>query len=396
MRVLNDVVIVGASLAGLRAATTLRREGFAGSITLIGDESTRAYDRPPLSKEVMRGERGPDELVLPGVEDLDAVWKLGSPAVSLDPGRKVVETADGTTIRYDGLVLATGSSARTLPPFDGLRSHVHTLRRIDDAVRLRQALRPGTRLLVIGCGFVGIEVASSARSLGAEVAVIGLDPPVAPAGPLASEVATRLLVEAGVAVHPATTFTEVTPVGEAYRVELTDGDVVEADEILVAVGAVPNVAWLAGSGVSVAGGVECDETLRVVGLDDVVAAGDIARWPSAAAGGELIRIEHWSNAVEQGMAAARTLLAGPEAAPFVSVPSFWSDHFGIRLQSIGLPHLADRFEVTAGDPDDGTFCAEAYAGETLVGGVTYGMPRPLLSIRTGLIGRASPSRAATR
>jgi 3-phenylpropionate/trans-cinnamate dioxygenase ferredoxin reductase component len=382
---LREIVIVGGSLAGLRAATTLRQDGFAGSVTVIGDEAELPYDRPPLSKEVLRGEQAPAEVRLGGADELDVRWRLGSPAVALDPVGKVVATADGAEVPYDGLIVATGSGARSLPGFDVGAPNVHSVRRVADAVRLRAALTAGSRLLIVGCGFIGIEVASSARSIGVDVTVVGIDPPAAPAGPLASEAATRLLAGAGVDLHVGHTVTEALPAGQGHRMTLSDGAVIDADQVVVAVGSVPNVGWLASAGADVSDGVACDEALRVIGLPGVVAAGDVVKWPNAAFGGLPMRVEHWSNAVEQGAAAARALLAGPDAEPFASVPSFWSDHFGIRLQSVGLPGLASRFEVVAGDPADGRFCAAAYADDVLVGGVAYGMPRPLVSIKMKLV-----------
>ena len=389
MSELRGIVIIGGSLAGLRAATTLRQDGFTGKVTVLGDETELPYDRPPLSKEVLRGEQGPDEVKLGGADELDVRWRLGSPAVALDPACKVIATADGAELPYDGLIVATGSGARSLPGFAAGAPNVHSVRRLADALRLREALTPAgrllTRLLIVGCGFIGIEVASSARSLGVEVTVVGIDPPAAPAGPLASEAATRLLTEAGVDLHVGQTVTQAAPAGHGHRVTLSDGAVVDADQVVIAVGSVPNAGWLASSGADITDGVACDEALRVTGLDNVVAAGDVARWPNPAFGGLPMRVEHWSNAVEQGVAAAKALLAGPGAGPHRSVPSFWSDHFGIRLQSVGLPRLADRFEVVAGDPEDGRFCAAAYADDVLVGGVAYGMPRPLVSIRMKLV-----------
>jgi NADPH-dependent 2,4-dienoyl-CoA reductase/sulfur reductase-like enzyme len=365
----------------MRAAEALRRAGFTGSITLIGDETEPPYDRPPLSKDLLCGELAPLDVRFDIAEELAARWKLGSAAVAVDPAKRIVLTDNGETTPYDGLILATGSSARTLPTFDTAAPNVHTLRTLSDATRLRAALTPGTRLLIVGCGFVGIEVASSARTLGLDVTVISLDPPVSPAGPLASAAATRLLEAAGVGLHVGHTVSAVVTTGVGYAVTMSDGATLDADQVVVAVGSVPNVSWLAGSGAEISDGVACDEALRVVGLDDVVAAGDIARWPNASFGGMRMRVEHWSNAVEQSAAAVNTLLAGPDAEPFSSVPSFWSDHFGIRLQSVGLPRLADRYEVVAGSVEEGTFCAEAYADDVLVGGVAYGMPRPLVSIR---------------
>jgi NADPH-dependent 2,4-dienoyl-CoA reductase/sulfur reductase-like enzyme len=262
---------------------------------------------------------------------------------------------------------------------------VHSGRSLADASRLRDALGRGVRLLVVGCGFVGIETASTVRSLGAEVTVVGIDPPVAPAGPLAVTRAQQLLAEAGVSVHVGHTVTSVTENANSFDVVLSDGTALQVDEVVVSIGSIPNVDWLAGSGADTRNGVACDEFLRVVGLDDVYAAGDIVSWPNAAFSGQQMRVEHWSNAAEQGTAAARNLLAATASRkPFGTVPSFWSDHFGTKLQSVGVPRLADRFEVVAGDVESGSFCAEAYAGDVLVGGVSYGMPREIVRIRLAL------------
>ncbi|MGP3968287.1 NAD(P)/FAD-dependent oxidoreductase [Streptomyces sp. 6N223] len=390
----REVVIVGASLAGLRSAHTLRDEGYDGPLTIIGDEHHPPYDRPPLSKELLAGRSEPADLSLPVHEDLRARWLLGRRAVALDTARRVVRLADGTEVPYAGLVLATGSGTRTLPAFDHAAPTVHVLRTMADALALRDALGPATRLLIVGSGFVGVEVASSARSLGAEVTMASLDEPLAVAGHLVSEAARRLLTDGGVRLVTGHTVTSVdAAAGAAHRIGLSDGSAVDADHVVVAIGSVPNTGWLDGSGASLGDGVVCDERLRVLStdgamddrpLDGVVAAGDIVNWPNPAFGGMPMRVEHWSNAVEQGAAAARTLLHGAEAKPFTGVPSFWSDHFGIRLQSVGLPTLADRFEVIDGTVADGRFAAEAYAGDHLVGGVAYGRPKAMVTLRIKL------------
>jgi NADPH-dependent 2,4-dienoyl-CoA reductase/sulfur reductase-like enzyme len=384
----DSIVIVGAALAGLRAATMLRSSGFTGSLTLVGDEPHMPYDRPPLSKEVLRGDWGADEVVLPGADALDATWRLGVAAERVDAAAQQVVLADGDRIGYDGLLLATGSGARGLAPFDTGAANVHVVRTVADATALRETLAPGVRLLVVGCGFVGIEVASSASSLGAEVTVIGLDPPVFPAGPLATATATRLIQDAGIDLRVPLTVTELAAHGARSVATFSDGSRDEVDQIVVAVGSVPHTGWLAGSGAELdRGGVVADASLRVAGLTNTVVAGDIAQWPNPAFAGMPMRVEHWSNAVESGVAAARTLVAlaaGDEPPAYSSMPSFWSDHFGIRLQSVGLPRLADRFEVTAGSTEEGVFCAEAYAGDVLVAGVTYGMVRQLLPIKMRL------------
>lgn len=395
MSTLDNVVVVGASLAGLRAAQALRRDGYAGRLTIVGAEEQLPYDRPPLSKEVIRGESTTEELAFPGVDELDAVWRLGVEATALDAQRRTVTTSIGEEICFDGLVLATGSAARTLAVFDLQsplgRARTHVLRTADDARRLHACIETGTRLLIVGAGFIGIELASSACSRCAEVTVVSLEEPLAVAGPLVSKVATALARDAGVGLRSGVTVVRDEISAQGHVVELSDGRRLAADHVIVAIGSTPNVGWLAGSGATLGDGVLCDASLRVVGLDGVVAAGDIVRWPNPTYGGMVMRVEHWSNAAEQAAAAARTLLLGDDAPAFGSVPSFWSDHFGIRLQSVGLPRIADRFEVVAGDPDDGIFAAAAYAGDVLVGAVAYGMPRELIPFRVRLARKgASP------
>ncbi|MDI9897377.1 FAD-dependent oxidoreductase [Rhodococcus sp. IEGM 1381] len=378
------IVVVGASLAGLRAAEGLRAEGYTGEVVVIGDEAADPYDRPPLSKEVLTGVMTADDVLLMRDPELDVTWELGRPAIGLNTQRRVVEIEGGKEVGYDQVVLATGSRARTLPTF-GHSETVHTVRTVDDALRLRAVLGEGTRLLVIGCGFIGVEVASSARTLGADVTMVGLDAPLAPAGPLATQACTALLQTNGVVLHTGfgVSTAEITESG-AHRVTLSDGTVVDADQVVVACGSMPNVEWLETSGLPLDNGVVCGADLRVVGFPDVFAAGDIARWPHPAFGASL-RVEHWSNAVEQGQAVARAAVRGESAEPFAGMPSFWSDHFGVRLQGIGALALATRFELTQGDVESGRFAAAAYAGDTFVGGVAYGIPRAVAMFRIKLV-----------
>lgn len=379
----GTVVVVGASLAGVRAAEAARAEGFAGRLVVIGDEPHPPYDRPPLSKQVLLGSQDPADAGLIAATKADIEWRLGQHAVRLDSAGQAITLATGEVVTYDGLVIATGSRARTLPALDPDGESVFVLRRAEDAVGLRKALNPGTQLLIVGAGFIGVEVASVASQLGLAVTVVCLDPPLKPAGPIVTRAATHMLENAGVDLRIGRTITDCVTVRGRREVTLDDGSVLAPDAVLVAVGAAPATDWLTGSGLTLDNGVQCDETLHAA--SNVVAAGDVCNWPNPLFGGHRMRIEHWSNAVEQGTAAGRALVRGRDAHPFGSIPSFWSDHFGVRLQSVGLPSLADDFRVTHGHPDDNQFAAAAYRDGTLIGAVAYAMPRAIIQHRAELL-----------
>jgi NADPH-dependent 2,4-dienoyl-CoA reductase/sulfur reductase-like enzyme len=382
------IVVVGASLAGFHAARELRELGFDGDVTVLGAEPHAPYDRPPLSKELLAGRRGAEQIALdrddaPGVE-----WLLGTEATALDLDRRVVVAGAGE-VAFDGLVIATGARPATLPGLAALapgRPGVHALRSLADAQRLRDDLQAGTRLLIVGAGFVGVEVATVAAAAGCDVTVVSLDAPVAVAGPQASAVCTALLGENGVRLLSGRTVAAVEERGVGRVALLGDGTEVAFDAALVAVGARPAVEWLEGSGLVLDDGVVCDASLAAVGAVAVVAAGDVARWPNAATGGGLARVEHWGNAVEQGAAAARTLLQGPGPhTAHAAVPDVWSDHLGVRLQAVGELRRAARFELVAGVVEERRFAAAAYdAGERLVGAVAYDMPREIARWRARL------------
>ncbi|HST37859.1 MAG TPA: FAD-dependent oxidoreductase [Conexibacter sp.] len=379
------IVVVGASLAGVHAASELRVQGFDGEITVVGEEPHQPYDRPPLSKEVLAGSRGEEVLALPLDDARDVDWQLGAAATGLDLDRRVVKVGR-REIPFDGLVIATGVRARRLRGLAPGGPGVHALRTLDDARRLRAELLPGARLLIVGAGFVGVEVATAAAAAGCEVTIASLDPPVAVAGPHVSEVCAELLEEAGVRVRSGRTVAAVEGEGRPSAVLLDDGTRLTFDAVVVAVGAVPNVEWLEGAGLALSDGVVCDASLAAIGAGPVVAAGDIARWPNPATGGTPMRVEHWSNAVEQGAAAARTLLEGPgPQTAHGAVPSFWSDHLGVRLQSIGTLSGATRFELVAGAPGQRRFAATAYdTRDRLIGAVAYDMPREIVRCRAAL------------
>jgi NADPH-dependent 2,4-dienoyl-CoA reductase/sulfur reductase-like enzyme len=388
---MKRILVVGASLAGLRATETLRREGFDGELLVLGAEDHMPYDRPPLSKELLSGESEHADVVLAPDPAVEAEWLLGDPAAALDLHTRTVTTAGGRDIGFDGLVIATGVAPRRLPGIDPAHPGVHELRTIEDALALRAALKPGARVVLIGGGFIGVEVASTARRLGAEVDIVTLDPPIIQAGELISGVCAQMLHEDGVRVHLGRTVSRLVGDDALRAVHLDDGTEIAADVVVSAVGAVPVVDWLAGSGLVLDDGVGCDASCAALGADDVVAAGDIARFPNGRFGGRSMRIEHWSNAVEMGMAAARTLLHGSgPATAYTPIPSVWSDHGGTRLQTIGQPLMGDRVEIVDGSLEERRFVAASYLGERLVGATTYGMVRGLARYRAQLARQEEP------
>jgi NADPH-dependent 2,4-dienoyl-CoA reductase/sulfur reductase-like enzyme len=343
------IAVVGASLAGLTAARALRDQSYDGRIVVIGDEVHAPYDRPPLSKDFLAGAASLDDIALGAPDDaeLDLEWRLGTTAVGLDRPSRSVLLDDGSEIRADGVVLATGARARRLAGSDGLDG-VHVLRSLDDAICLREGLASARRLVVIGAGFIGAEVASTARTLGLEVTVVEAQP-VPLAGPLGADMGavcaalhadhgTRLLLGTGVAGLVGTDRVEA--------VELTDGTRLPADVVVVGIGAVPNIEWLAHSGVALGNGVLTDAR-GATNIPGVVAVGDCAAtWSTSAE--RHIRIEHWTNALEQPATAAATLLdAGEPPAP-TPVHYFWSDQYGARIQFAGSRREGDVARVVEG------------------------------------------------
>lgn len=380
---MRRIVIVGASLAGLKAAEALRRDGFTGEVVLVGEEPHLPYDRPPLSKDFLAGRVAVEDVVLRRPPELDATWVLGKRAITLVPSEKLVLLDDGQELRYDGLVVATGAAARTLPTIPAMPG-VIALRTLDDAEALRQLLASASRVGVIGTGFIGTEIASTCRSLGLDVTLVGALPVLhRPLGPLSAAAAERVRSH-GVRVRENVSVAGLDGEDRVQGIRLDDGTTEAADVVVVAVGAAPVTGWLAESGAVIEDGVVCDATLAVEGLADVVAAGDVARWPHPALGGGLLRIEHWTNATEQAAAAARRLLHGPEVPDFAPVPSFWTDQFGIRIQGIGFPTLADQVEVVDGDPASDRFVAEYRRDGVVVAAVVAGSPRALFPYRAHL------------
>ncbi|WAP55738.1 NAD(P)/FAD-dependent oxidoreductase [Streptomyces sp. S465] len=367
---MKQVVVVGASAAGLAAAETLRREGYEGTITLIGDEPYHPYDRPPLSKQILGRQWEADRVPLRAPADLYGLGldlRLGTAATGLDLAGRTVALADGARVPYDGLVIATGVRPRRLPGDGGERAHV--LRTLDDALALRDRLVPGRRLVVVGAGFLGAEAAAVARGLGVEVTL--LEPTPVPLAPAVGERVGRMLAEAhhdhGVDLRTGVTVAEVADGG----VRLADGTLVEADEVLVAIGSVPNTDWLEGSGLTLGNGLECDEYSAAA--PGVYGAGDVARWHNPLFG-TAMRIEHRTNATEQGMAVARNLLRPDARKPFAPVPYFWSDQYDFRIQAYGLLRGHEEVAVVEGALEERKFLAVYRAGDRVAGVLAVGMP----------------------
>lgn len=331
---MRTVVIVGASTAGLSAAQTLRAHGYDGSVVMIGAEAERPYERPPLSKQyLMEGERSELALRSPAeYDELSLEWRLGRPAESLDPDRRVVALVGGEQIHYDGLILACGTRPRRLPITDEL-PNARTLRTFEDAEFLRARLRDGGRLIVLGAGLIGGEVAASARVLGCEVTLVDVtsDPFAAAVGPALGAELLRAHERHGVRLWCPSEVVSARARKDGAELTLSDGTRLRGEVVLVAIGVTPETDWLIGSGIALDDGIVCDECCRT-SLPDVVAAGDVACWPQP--GGGLGRPEHWINAVEMGAAAAGSLL--DHAAPaYRPIPYFWTVQYDRRVQVLG-------------------------------------------------------------
>ncbi|MFD9097777.1 NAD(P)/FAD-dependent oxidoreductase [Streptomyces collinus] len=376
------IVVAGASMAGLRAAEQLRAAGWTGTITLVGDEPHMPYNRPPLSKEVLAGHAPFESLAFrPRASVADVEWRLGRRVVAARPAERAVELDGGEVLRYDGLVAATGMRPRRLR-CPGPAGGRHTVRTLDDARGLREALtRPGARVVVVGAGFIGCEVAATAVGLGvAEVTVV--DPlPLPMAGPLGGLLARDLRTrheERGVRFRLGTGVRGFTGDRHVTGVVLDDGSVLPADVVVESVGSLANTEWLEGNGLDLTDGVLTDELLRVGGRPEIVAVGDVARFPNARYDGVPRRVEHWSVPTDTARHAAKALVhhlrGGERPAPFAPLPTFWSDQHDFRLQSFGAPALGrDDVRVLDGEPG-GDVLVGYHAAGRLVGVVALGGP----------------------
>lgn len=367
---IRDVLIVGASVAGIGCANELRRCGFAGGVTLVDGQPHLPYDRPPLSKAALSGADAAQHFRFHEAEhyartQLD--MRLGLPAAALDAASRELTLRDGTRLRADAIVIATGARARPFP-YTRAASPVHTVRDFDDAASLRAMLQAGLHLAIIGGGFIGAEVASSATTRGLRVTVVEADtlPFLRVLGP---EVAARIAAlhrVNGVELRCGTTVERIDQLASGKRrLELSAGPAIEADLVVAGLGALPNVEWLAGSGLAIDDGVTCDAQGRTSAAG-VFAAGDAAAWWDAASGRHE-RHEHWTAAREQSRIVAQVIVGAGEARWPDFVPYFWSDMHGKRIQMLGATRGADSVEMVFEDLAKGAFLAEYSSNGRLVG-----------------------------
>lgn len=392
------VVIVGAGAAGHAAVERLREHGFRGAITVVGAETHRPYNRTPLSKQILTGAYTVRDLVLPSWVELNCEWILGDPAAALDTTTRTLTLASGRTLRYGGLILACGVAARKLPGSPVHPERIHLLRTLDDAHGIDHALgHARDRVTIVGGGFIGCEIASTARARGLAATIIDVSATLLhrALGTTLGAIVANVHRRNGVRLHLGVGITRWEPHDAGVRLILEDGEIIDSDTVVVGIGTTPNTGWLAGSGLDISDGVLAESTCHVVGAEDVVAAGDVARWPNLAFDTVPRRVEHWINAIEMGQAAADALLAGRHGAqPFRPIPRFWSEQHGVKIQSVGMPDLGHELRIIDGTPDQGPFLAAftqppsgpGAVGHRLMGVVGIDSARRLLDY-TPLIGR---------
>ena len=381
------LIVVGASLAGLRAVQTARKAGFTGPLTLIGGEEHLPYDRPPLSKAYLDDEE-PTHPEFPAsatmADELDLDLRMGTWATSLDGERKVLGLSTGEELDYKSVIIATGASPRTLPDSEGIAG-VHCLRTLDDAIAIRAALEAGARTVVIGAGFIGSEIASGARKRGLSATILEALPVplVRSVGEEMGKACAELHLANGTDLRCSVKVTGLeSEDGKVTGVSLDDGSTVPADLVVVGIGVTPNTGWLKGSGITLNerdGAIVCDKTLNA-GLPGVYAAGDVAYFPNELFDGEMMRIEQWTNANEQGTLAAKNALNPDEAKPSAAVPYFWSDWYGHRIQFVGIPQ-ADEIRVVSKELGEEKFLALYRRGERITGCISIDRPAQIMKYR---------------
>lgn len=378
---MRAIAIAGAGLAGLTAAQELRRLGYDGEVVMVGAEPHRPYRRPPLSKEYLLGDGV--ETALPAPDELGLTWLLGHPVTGLNLTDHRLVRGEMQPVAFDGLIIATGVRARKLPGVADLRG-VFTLRGLDDARALRTFLSARPRVVVAGAGFLGSEVASTLRALDLPVAVVEPDlvPLRRPLGERVGAMITDLHHAHGVDMRLGRRVVGVRGTGQVEQVRLDDGSVLPADLLVVALGAEPEVEWLRGSGLRLDRGVVVDRDGRAA--PSVVAAGDVARWPASLLSGQLVNVQHYTNAVDQGARAAHALLG--VANQLDLVPSFWCHLYGHRLQSVGFTGAEFDLHLADSSPD-GRFLAEYYRDGRMVGAIAVGFVHRLSASRRQLQGQ---------
>ncbi len=381
----TNVTIIGAGLAALRCAERLRERGYARPIVIFGDEPCGPYNRTPLSKQLLAGETHTDQLRFQTATSLDDItWHLGTRVTGLSRDRGVI-LADGTTKPVGGLVIATGVTPRTIPGAERFADRVFVLRTLDDCRRLDTALATARSIAIIGGGFIGCEVATSAVKRCVPVTMIDVSDTLLShaIGHELGQVMTDIHREHGVDVRTGhgVASLEHDTARDTMAVTLTDHTIIHADIVLIGVGTAPRVEGLTGFGLDLTDGVLCGPTCHVIGLPDVVAAGDVARWPNLAFDNVPRRVEHWINAVEQARHAADALLDGIETAQsFTPIPRFWSEQHDTKIQSVGMPRLGTTVKITEGSVAKRQLVA-TYTNNTgrLVGAVAINAPRALIA-----------------
>ncbi len=391
MSYVKEIVVVGASLAGVRACQSLRREGFEGALTLVGEEKHLPYDRPPLSKTMLTSDQDPDDLTLVSSSDLselDINLILGERATGLDTDRQEV-TVGGGAIRYDGLIIATGARARKLSKSDD-KDEIHVLRTVDDALAIRSALRSKSAVVIVGAGFIGSEVAAAARQHDCQVTIIEANeaPLVRGLGHHVGSACGQLHEAHGVDLRLGTGVANVHGRNGIEEVELTDGTYLPAELLVVGIGATPNTEWLIDSGLSLDDGVVCDKNLNT-GIPRIYAAGDVAKAPNGWLGGQARRTEHWTTATEHAALAAKNLLHPENSNPYDSVPFVWSDQYEDRIQVAGDTIDFDEVKVLTGSMDDRAFVAGYRLGTSLAGVVALNNMRAFVQFRRLLMTHGS-------
>ena len=370
-------MIVGGGLAAARTAEQLRRSEYTGPITIVSDEDHLPYDRPPLSKEVLRAET--DDVTLKPAEfyaEQNITMMLGKGARSVDTEAKTVTLSDGSTVAYDDVIIATGLVPKRIPSFPDLPG-IHVLRNFDESLKLRREADSARNAVVVGAGFIGCEVAASLRKLGVDVVLVEPQP-----APLASvlgaqigELVARLHRAEGVDVRCGVGVAEVLGADKVEKVKLSDGTELDADLVVVGIGSHPATSWLEGTGIEVDNGVVCDEHGRA-SAPHVWALGDVASWRHTT--GHQVRVEHWSNVADQARVLVPALL-GQDAPAAVSVPYFWSDQYDVKIQCLGEPEATDTVHVVE---DDGRKFLAFYERDGVVAGVVGGgMPGKVMKIR---------------